>query len=109
MGNFIFVYAGVDLTKKDWKQTSPRDFVWIREPFRSTKNKTGKTIVFGHTITSSLYGDNQTSDLWIEDNKIDIDFGAVYGGSLLGVFFDEMTILKHYKLVNQGYVWDAKS
>ena len=106
-GNFVFVHAGVDLTKKDWKQTSSRDFVWIREPFHSMKNKTGKTIVFGHTITPSLHGDNQTSDLWIQDNKVGIDGGAVYGGSLLGVVFDKTVMLKHYKLVNKGYVWNV--
>jgi len=32
----------------------------FREPFHSMKNKTGKKqIVFGHTITPSLYGDKQ--------------------------------------------------
>lgn len=107
-GDFIFVHAGVDLDRKDWKKTSPRDFVWIREPFHSMKNKTGKIIVFGHTVTPSLYGDNKTTDLWIKDNKIGIDGGAVYGGALLGVVFDKEKMLQHYKLVNEGYVWDGK-
>ncbi|WP_410471122.1 signal peptidase II, partial [Enterococcus faecium] len=31
--NYLFVHAGVDLTKKDWRKTSLRDFIWIREPF----------------------------------------------------------------------------
>lgn len=37
--NYLFVHAGVDLTKKDWRKTSLRDFIWIREPFHE-----GKTI-----------------------------------------------------------------
>lgn len=107
-GDFVFVHAGVDLSKKDWKKTNPRDFVWIREPFHTMKNKTGKTIVFGHTLTPALYGDNKTTDLWIQDNKIGIDGGAVYGGALHGVVFDSEKLLQDYKLVNQGYVWDGR-
>ncbi len=107
-GDFIFVHAGIDLSKKDWKKTAPRDFVWIREPFHSMKNTTGKTIVFGHTITPSLYGDNKTTNLWIQDNKIGIDGGAVYGGALLGAVFNKTKMLQQYKLVNEGYVWDGK-
>ena len=68
--NYLFVHAGVDLTKKDWRKTSLRDFIWIREPFHEGKNNTGKTIVFGHTITPMLHGDMQTTDLWIQDHKI---------------------------------------
>lgn len=62
--NYLFVHAGVDLTKKDWHETSPKDFIWIREPFHEGKNNTGKTIVFGHTITPMLNGDLETTDLW---------------------------------------------
>ncbi|MGB3160360.1 metallophosphoesterase family protein [Carnobacterium sp.] len=108
-GDYVFVHAGVDLSKKDWRKTAPKDFVWIREPFHSMKNNTGKKIVFGHTITPSLYGDNKTSNLWLKDNKIGIDGGAVYGGSLLGVVFSKTKMLQHYKLINNGYVWNGKS
>ncbi len=37
--NYLFVHAGVDLTKKDWRKTSLRDFIWIRNHFMK-----GKTI-----------------------------------------------------------------
>lgn len=108
-GDYLFVHAGVDLTKKDWKDTSAKDFVWIREPFHRLKNKTGKIIVFGHTVTPALYGDNQTTDLWMQDGKIGIDGGAVYGGALHGVVFTPTELLKDYKLPNKGYVWDGMS
>lgn len=98
--NYVFVHGGVDMSKKDWKQTSKQNFVWIREGFYDRKNHTGKKIVFGHTITPMLHGDNQTTDLWIKDNLIGIDGGAVYGGTLHGVQFDKEWIIKDYKIPN---------
>ena len=106
-GRFLFVHAGVDLSKRDWHQTSSEDYVWIRDAFHEMKNTTGKIIVFGHTITPFLYGDNQTTDLWIKDNKIGIDGGAVYGGALHGVLFNEKELVRDIKLDNKGYVWDG--
>lgn len=103
---FIFAHAGVDLSKKDWKKTSASDFVWIREPFHRKKNKTGKTIVFGHTPTPYLYGDNQTTDLWIEDHKIGIDGGAVYGGALHGVVFNATELVEDVRIDNASHVWN---
>lgn len=103
--NYIFVHAGVDLTKKDWHDSSPQDFLWIREPFHNGKNNTGKTIVFGHTITPMLHGDMQTTDLWISDNKIGIDGGGVFGGSVHGVIFDEEGIVQDIEYQNMNGPW----
>lgn len=106
--NYVFAHAGVDLSKRNWRNTSYQDFVWIREGFYDRQNRTGKTIVFGHTITPMLHGDNRTSDLWItDDGKIGIDGGAVYGGSLHGVIFDKNGIVRDIQLKNTGYVWDG--
>lgn len=68
--------------------------MWIREPFHQGKNNTGKTIVFGHTITPMLHGDMQTTDLWQSDGKIGIDGGAIFGGSVHGVIFNEKGIVQ---------------
>ncbi|MGC6768645.1 metallophosphoesterase [Enterococcus sp. LJL128] len=106
--NYVFVHAGVDLTKKDWHQTSPRDFIWIRDAFHRGKNKTGRTIVFGHTITPMLHGDMQTTDLWISDNKIGIDGGAVFGGSVHGVIFDEDGIVQDIEYQNMHGPWQPE-
>lgn len=103
--NYIFVHAGVDLTKTDWKETSPHDFLWIREPFHQGQNKTGKTIVFGHTITPSLYGDLETTRLWISDHKIGIDGGGVFGGSVHGVIFDKVAIVQDIEYQNLTGPW----
>jgi len=92
--HYLFVHAGVDLTKSNWKDTAPKDFIWIREPFHQGVNRTGKTIVFGHTITPMLHGDMTTTDLWQSDNKIGIDGGAVFGGSVHGVIFNDKGIVQ---------------
>ncbi|MGM0239750.1 metallophosphoesterase family protein [Enterococcus sp. AZ103] len=102
---YIFVHAGVDLVQKDWKKSSPHDFLWIREPFIKGKNQTGKTIVFGHTVTPMLYGDMTTTDLWQSDGKIGIDGGAVFGGSLHGVVFNQEKIVKDFEISNAGHGW----
>ncbi len=103
--NYIFVHAGVDLTKKDWHDTNDHDFLWIREPFHQGKNLTGKQIVFGHTITPMLHGDMQTTDLWISDGKIGIDGGAVFGGSAHGVIFDKDKMIQDIEYQNLRGPW----
>lgn len=103
--NYLFVHAGVDLSKKHWQDTSDHDFIWIREPFHQAKNRTGKTIVFGHTITPMLHGDMQTTDLWISDHKIGIDGGAVFGGSVHGVMFDQQGIVQDIEYQNLTGPW----
>lgn len=95
---YLFVHAGVDLSKDHWQDTDSQDFLWIREPFHEGKNNTGKIIVFGHTPTFVLHGDQKNSQIWMEDNKIAIDGGAVFGGSLHGVIFDKEGIKNHYRI-----------
>ncbi|MBO0449568.1 serine/threonine protein phosphatase [Enterococcus sp. MJM12] len=103
--DYIFVHAGVDLTKEDWHDTAPADFIWIREPFHNGKNKTGKKIVFGHTITPMLHGDMMTTDLWLSDNKIGIDGGGVFGGSIHGVVFGKSGIVQDIEYQNLSGPW----
>ncbi|MHC5247826.1 metallophosphoesterase family protein [Enterococcus sp. LJL90] len=105
---YLFVHAGVDLTKADWHDTSDRDFLWIREPFHQGKNNTGKTIVFGHTITPQLHGDMETTDLWQEDDKIGIDGGAIFGGSVHGVIFDAKGIVQDIEYQNMNGPWQPQ-
>lgn len=104
--NYIFVHAGIDLSKKNWQDTSNHDFIWIREPFHTGKNQTGKRIVFGHTITPSLYGDGQTTRIWQSDNKIGIDGGGVYGGAIHGVIFNKEGILQDIEVAKVEEPWN---
>lgn len=103
--DYIFVHAGVDLTKEDWHDTAPADFIWIREPFHNGKNRTDKKIVFGHTITPMLHGDMMTTDLWLSDNKIGIDGGGVFGGSIHGVVFGKSGIVQDIEYQNLSGPW----
>lgn len=93
---YLFVHAGVNLDLKDWKNTNEHDFYWIRRPFHFGKNETGKTIVFGHTITSNL-NSNFNSDIWVSPckSKIGIDGGAVFDGQLHGLAIDSDGIIVH--------------
>lgn len=102
--DFVFVHAGVDLTKDDWRDTSDRNYVWIREGFYDQPNHTGKTFVFGHTVTAMLHSKQTSTDIWESgDGKIGLDGGAVYGGVLHGVVFDKTGMIEHYKVKNKGY------
>lgn len=82
----IFVHAGINLNLSNWKNSGRQFFRSIREPFHQGVNKTGKTIVFGHTPTRRLHSDKR-DDIWISDckTKIGIDGAAVYGGKLHGL------------------------
>ncbi|MDH6365483.1 serine/threonine protein phosphatase 1 [Enterococcus sp. PF1-24] len=106
---YIFAHAGVDLELNDWHKTEPKDFIWIREPFIKGKNNTDKTIVFGHTITPSLYGDMETTRLWHSDNKIGIDGGGIFGGSVHGVVFDKEGIVQDIEIQNNKGPWQPQS
>lgn len=104
--NYVFTHAGVNLTIADWKESSDRDFVWIREGFYDQQNHTDKVFVFGHTVTATLHDDQSSTDIWMtDDGKIGIDGGAVYGGTLHGVVFDKEGIVNHYKVDNKGYAY----
>ncbi|EIR5698127.1 serine/threonine protein phosphatase [Listeria monocytogenes] len=98
-GKYVFVHAGVDLTKKDWHDTEERDFFWIREPFLFGQNKTGKVFIFGHTPVQNLHID-ESSGIWVSEDKtrLDIDGGAVFGGELHGVVVEEKVITKSFSV-----------
>lgn len=78
---YIFVHAGLD-PELSLSETDKHTLVWIREPF-FTDYRGEKTVIFGHTPTSYLHGDDQCHDVYFGDNRIiGIDGGAVFGGQL---------------------------
>lgn len=96
-GDYIFVHAGVDMRSANWRDSSPKDFVWIREDFYNHPNTTGKKVVFGHTVTASLHSTSSNWDIWESgDGLYGLDGGAVYGGKLHGVVLSKTEKLAHY-------------
>jgi serine/threonine protein phosphatase 1 len=61
------------------------DLLWIRYDFINSRYDFGKTVIFGHTPLSF------TAPL-IDENKIGIDTGAVYGGKLTCIELPEKKI-----------------
>ena len=102
-GDILFVHAGVDLRLDHWLDTVPKDFYWIREPFHTGKNTTGKTIIFGHTPLKGLNEDGDYMKLWQHDGKIGMDGGAVFGGALHGVVWHDGKIQKIYSLEHKDF------
>ena len=64
--------------------------------------------MFGHTITPMLHGDMTTTDLWLSDNKIGIDGGGVFGGSIHGVIFDKNGIRQDIEYQNLHGPWQPE-
>jgi len=69
---FYIVHAGFKPGLDIAKQT-PRDMLWIRDPFIYSNCDFGKRVIFGHT---PFY------EPLIMGNKIGLDTGAVYGNRL---------------------------
>jgi serine/threonine protein phosphatase 1 len=69
---YIFVHAGLRPGQQLKNQTLC-DLLWIRYEFIESKIDFGKMVIFGHTSFMNPF---------IDKNKIGIDTGAVYGGSL---------------------------
>lgn len=97
-GTFVAVHAGVDLQIPNWHHSTPRDFVWIREPFHQTPNKTGNTFIFGHTPVQNLNQNANDHHVWHEVGKIGIDGGAAYGGPLYGIVVSKTKVLDLHKV-----------
>jgi serine/threonine protein phosphatase 1 len=70
--DYVFVHAGLRPFVSIPEQ-SPEDLMWIRSPFIESSYDWGKRVIFGHTPFATPL---------IENNKIGIDTGAVYGGRL---------------------------
>jgi serine/threonine protein phosphatase 1 len=72
VGDYFFCHAGIRPGVPLDRQT-PRDLLWIREPFLSDGRDHGAVVVHGHTPVGAPD---------VRTNRINIDTGAVYGGPL---------------------------
>ncbi len=77
---YIFVHAGIR-EKVPLEDQKPEDLLWIRSQFVYSSCDFGKRVVFGHT---------PFPEPLVQNNKIGIDTGAVYGNRLTCVKLPEM-------------------
>jgi len=102
--NYVLVHAGLNVvdvpTIGDIKLTSAvilpmqhyDDLVWIREKFFRKKALPKSITIFGHTPIPMIKSRND-GKVWRDKrfkDKIGIDGGCVYGGSLLALRLDDM-------------------
>lgn len=79
----IFVHAGLE-PGKHLSLQSPEWLLWARDEFINSDHDFGKPVIFGHTpFAKPLF----------RPNKIGIDTGAVYGGSLTALILPEMELI----------------
>jgi serine/threonine protein phosphatase 1 len=69
---FIFVHAGLR-PGIPLAQQSPDDLLWIRHEFLLSAADWGKAVVYGHT---------PRQEVLLDDHRIGLDTGCVYGGRL---------------------------
>lgn len=91
--DYIYVHAGLDLNKKDWKETSEKDMMEIRIDFYGNKTKLNKKVIFGHTPCRLLHGDNS---IFFENDKIGIDGGIGYNYQLNALVIHDNGSLEEY-------------
>lgn len=77
--DYVFVHAGIDPAQEDWKLSTERDFIWIREPFLHEHHPFKQTFIHGHTPATMLH---DKPDIFYGDKKICIDGACVYGHQL---------------------------
>jgi len=77
--DFLFVHAGLSPDSPACEQT-PRDLMWIREPFLSSECDWGFRVVHGHVIAD---------DPVFRANRIGIDTGAYRSGRLTCLVLDD--------------------
>ena len=77
-GDYLFVHAGVKPGRSLEAQVAD-DLLWIRQEFLNSHADFGKCIVHGHSISE---------DVDIRPNRIGIDTGAYYSGTLTCLVLD---------------------
>jgi serine/threonine protein phosphatase 1 len=109
--NFVLVHAGLNVSEASSSpgeistaillpKQQPDDLLWIRNMFFGKKALPKSITIFGHTPTITIEK-HAEGKIWKDshwNDKIGIDGGCVYGGSLLALRLDDMAefaVAKH--------------
>lgn len=95
----IYVHAGID-TKKSMKKQKKDTLLWVREPFIYEAKKYHKKVIFGHTPTMNLTGEDRPVRTYA--NNICVDTGCVYGGALTALIIDDGELNGFYQSVSEA-------
>jgi hypothetical protein len=92
----IYVHAGINPQLSDWKQTSHKDFRWIRGKFHTMDGSIciDRRIVFGHEVCARLH-QTDTFVPWFGQQMIGIDGGGKFGYQLNALIISEELVLVH--------------
>ena len=93
--HFIYVHAGIDASRP-MKNQSRNTLLWVREPFIWNKESCGKTVIFGHTPTLNLSGEDKP--IYTVAGNVGIDTACVYGGALTALIINNDKIKGFYQV-----------
>lgn len=98
----IYVHAGIDIDKS-MEEQDKHTLLWVREPFIYNSGKCNKQVIFGHTPTLMLGGEDKPVRTY--NGNLAIDTGCVYNGALTALILDNGKIDKFYqqKKIKENY------
>ena len=86
--HFVYVHGGIRQGIR-LSQQKASDLLWIRDEFFLNPSSETKPVIFGHTPTRTITGAWKP---FIQQNRIGIDTGCIYGGFLSAVVIEEGVI-----------------
>ena len=103
--HFIYVHAGIDVDR-NMDEQDKYTMLWIREEFIYNPKKYNKPVIFGHTPTMNLNGDNVPTYTFA--NHIALDTGCVYGGALSALVIEDGNVTGFYQVDKEPNVIEEK-
>lgn len=93
--NFVYVHAGISASKPITEQNDWY-LLWVRESFIYSAEHFDKRVIFGHTPSLMIAGDDKP--YYTYANNVGIDTGCVYGGKLTALIIENDEIQRFYQV-----------